>query len=128
MSLAEAAKASAVALPAVTPVKARRIQLSQLGDKVPEPLRVMFGSAAGTTKVGGDPQGRGFFIVKVDKITPGNALGQPGLINEIQSEFSQPLAQEYAQEFLSALKADVRVRRNQSAIQAAKKRITSTGL
>lgn len=125
MSLADAAKAAGVALPPVNPVKARRIQLSQLGDKVPEPLRVIFASAAGTTKVGGDSQGRGFFVVKVDKITPGNALGQPGLINELQSEFAQPLAQEYAQQFLNALKADVRVRRNASAIAAAKKRITA---
>ena len=126
MSLAEAAKAAGVALPPVTPVQARRIQLSQLGDKVPEPLRVIFSSAAGTTKVGGDPQGRGFFIAKVDKITPGNALTQPALINELQGEFAQPLAQEYAQQFLSALKADVKVRRNASAIAAARKRITQT--
>jgi peptidyl-prolyl cis-trans isomerase D len=125
MSLADAAKAAGMALPPVSPVKARRIQLSQLGDKVPEPLRVIFASAAGTTKVGGDPQGRGFFVAKVDKITPGNALGQPGLINELQSEFAQPLAQEYAQQFLNALKADVRVRRNAAAISAAKKRITA---
>jgi peptidyl-prolyl cis-trans isomerase D len=127
MSLADAAKAAGVALPPASPVKARRIQLSQLGDKVPEPLRVMFSSAAGTTKVGGDSQGRGFFVVKVDKITPGNALSQPGLINEVQSEFAQPLAQEYAQQFLAALKTDVRVRRNDSAIAAAKKRITAPG-
>jgi peptidyl-prolyl cis-trans isomerase D len=127
MSLADAAKAAGVSLPAASPVKARRIQLSQLGDKVPEPLRVMFSSAAGTTKVGGDSQGRGFFVVKVDKITPGNALSQPGLINEVQSEFAQPLAQEYAQQFLAALKTDVRVRRNDSAIAAAKKRITAPG-
>jgi peptidyl-prolyl cis-trans isomerase D len=127
MSLADAAKAAGVALPPTSPVKARRIQLSQLGDKVPEPLRVIFSSAAGTTKVGGDSQGRGFFVVKVDKITPGNALSQPGLINEVQSEFAQPLAQEYAQQFLAALKTDVRVRRNDSAIAAAKKRITAPG-
>jgi peptidyl-prolyl cis-trans isomerase D len=126
ISLADAAKSAGVALPPVTPVKARRIQLSQLGDKVPEPLRVIFSSAAGTTKVGADPQGRGFFIAKVDKITPGNALGQPGLINEVQAEFAQPLAQEYAQEFLAAVKADVKVRRNASAIAAAKKRITQS--
>jgi peptidyl-prolyl cis-trans isomerase D len=125
MSIADAAKAAGVDLPPASSVKARRIQLSQLGDKVPEPLRVIFSSAAGTTKVGGDPQGRGFFVAKVDKITPGNALGQPGLINEVQSEFAQPLAQEYAQQFLAALKTDVRVRRNDSAIAAAKKRITS---
>jgi peptidyl-prolyl cis-trans isomerase D len=128
MSLADAAKAAGKPLPPVQPVKARRIQLSQLGDKVPEPLQVLFSSAAGTTKVGGDPQGRGFFVVKVDHITPGNALGQPGLITEMQSEFAQPLAQEYAQQFLSAIKADVGVRRNEAAIVAAKKRMTSNGL
>jgi len=88
---------------------------------------VLFSSAQGTTKVGADPQGRGFFIVKVDKITPGNALGQPGLINEVQNEFAQPLAQEYAQQFLAAIKTQVKVRRNETAIAAAKKRITASG-
>jgi len=124
-SLTDAMKNAGTPLPGVQPVQARRIQLSQLGDKVPEPLRVLFSSAQGTTKVGADPQGRGFFIVKVDKITPGNALGQPGLINEVQNEFAQPLAQEYAQQFLAAIKAQVKVRRNETAIAAAKKRITT---
>jgi len=126
-SLADAMKSAGTPLPGVQPVQARRIQLSQLGDKVPEPLRVLFSSAQGTTKVGADPQGRGFFIVKVDKITPGNALGQPGLINEVQNEFAQPLAQEYAQQFLAAIKTQVKVRRNETAIAAAKKRITASG-
>ena len=114
-------------LPPVQTMRARRIQLSQLGDKVPAPLRALFSETAGKTQVGSDPQGRGFFVVKVDKIIPGNALAQPGLITEVQSEFSEPLAQEYAQEFLSAVKKDVGVKRNESAIAAAKKRITGGG-
>jgi peptidyl-prolyl cis-trans isomerase D len=127
-SLAEAVKAAGKPLPAIQPMRARRIQLSELGDKVPAPLRVLFSSASGTAKVGADPQGRGFFVVKVDKIVPGNATGQPGLITEVQNEFSQPLAQEYAQQFQAAVKNAVGVKRNQAAIQATKKRITAGSL
>ena len=65
--------------------------------------------------------------MKVDKIVPGNALNQPGLINEVQKEFGEPLAQEYAQEFLSALQHDVGVRRNDAAIAATKKRVLGGG-
>jgi peptidyl-prolyl cis-trans isomerase D len=124
-SLAEAAKASGKPMPPVQQVRARRIQLSQLGDKVPEPLRVLFSSAEGKTKVGADPQGRGFYVVKVDKITPGNALADPSLINEVQKEFGEPLAQEYAQEFLAAVRNKVGVRRNEPVIAETRKRITS---
>jgi peptidyl-prolyl cis-trans isomerase D len=127
VTLADAARQSGKTLPPVQSVRARRIQLSQLGDQVPAPLQVLFSSAQGKTQVGPDPQGRGFFIVKVDKIIPGNALNQPSLINEVQKEFAEPLAQEYAQEFLSALKKNVGVRRNEAAIAATKKRVLSNG-
>lgn len=124
-SLADAARAAGKPLPPVQPVSLRRIQLSQLGDKVPAPLRVIFSTAAGKTQIGPDPQGRGFFIVKVDKIVPGNALSQPGLISEVENEFREPISQEYAQQLIAALRADVGVRRNESVIAATKKRITS---
>jgi peptidyl-prolyl cis-trans isomerase D len=123
-SLADAAKGSGKPLP-VQSVSLRRIQLSQMGDKVPAPLRAIFSTAAGKTQVGPAPQNEGFFVVKVDKIVPGNALNQPGLITEVQNEFREPLAQEYAQELIAAIRQGVGVRRNESAIAATKKRITS---
>ena len=43
-----------------------------------------------------DPQGRGFFVVKVDKIMPGNALLQPTLISQMQSELQQTASDDYA--------------------------------
>ncbi len=125
--LADAVKQADSSLPAVQPVRARRIQLSQLGDKVPAPLQALFANAQGRTKVGADPDGRGYFVVKVDKVTPGNALNQPGLISEVQKEFSEPLAQEYAHQFLAAVKQAVGIKRNESAIEAARKRITGGG-
>ena len=126
-SLADAARQAGKPLPPVQPVRARRIQLSQLGDQVPAPLRALFSGTQGKTLVGADPQGRGFYVVKIDKIIPGNALNQPGLITEVQKEFSDPLAQEYAQEFQAAVRKGVGVRKNEAAIAATRKRIVGGG-
>ena len=115
-------------LPPVQTARARRIQLSEMGDKVPAPLRTLFTTAQGKAQVGADPDGRGYFVVKVDRIIPGNALNQPALIAQVQSQFSEPLAQEYAQEFLAAIREDVGAKRNEAAIAAAKKRIIGGGL
>jgi peptidyl-prolyl cis-trans isomerase D len=115
-------------LPPVQTARARRIQLSEMGDKVPAPLRILFTTAQDKAQVGADPEGRGFFVVKVDKIIPGNALNQPALIAQVQSQFSEPLAQEYAEAFLAAIRKDVGARRNEAAIAAAKKRIIGGGL
>ncbi len=128
-TLAEAVRnANAPAgLPPIETARARRIQLTELGENVPAPLRVLFSVPQGRTQVGADPQGRGFFVVKVNRIIPGNALNQPQLIAQVQTEFSEPLAQEYAQQFLAALKKSVGVERNESAIEATKQRITGGG-
>jgi len=123
-SLADAVKAANVSLPPVQPMRARRIQLTQMGSDVPPPLRALFSTAEGKAQVGAVPQ-RGYFVVKVNEIVPGNALGQPSLISQVQGEFQDPVAQEYAQQFIAAVREDVNVRRNESAIGAAKKRITS---
>ncbi len=126
-SLADAVKQAGKPLPPVQSVDVRRIQLSQMGDKVPAPLRAMFSMLEGNAKAAPDPQGRGFFVVKVDQVTPGNALDQPSLITEVQKEFGEPLAQEYAQELIAAIRENTGVRRNESAIADTKKRMTSPG-
>ena len=81
----------------------------------------------GKSRAVADPQGRGFFVVKVTKITPGNALLQPGLISRMQNELQEALSQDYAQEFVAAVRADVKAKRNEDAIKAEKARITQSG-
>jgi len=125
VSLADAVKQAGVPLPPAKPARIQRLQLSQMGDKVPTPLRVFFSTAEGKAQIGPDPSGGGFYIVKVNKIIPGNALDQPGLITEIQKEFGQPLAQEYAQQLVVAARKSVGVKRNEPVIEATRKRITN---
>jgi peptidyl-prolyl cis-trans isomerase D len=124
--LARAVAEAGVSLPPVRPVAARRLDMSQLGDKVPAAIRMLFTLGSGKSRMVPDPQQRGFSIVKVNRITPGNAVTQPLLIARVQGEFQRAITEEYARQFLVAVRQAVGVRRNEGAIAAAKKRISGS--
>ncbi len=127
MPLDQAVKQSAVALPAVQPIAARRIQIANANAQVPVPLKLLFSLGSGKSKALPDPGGRGFYVIKVNKIVPGNATIAPGLIAQMQGELRRSLSEDYATQFMSAVRARMNVKRNESAIQAEKARITASG-
>ena len=124
MPLAQAVKEAGVPLPAPRPAAMRRIQMSEMGDKVPAPVRILFSLGAGKSRMIALPEGKGLAIVKLNRIVPGNALLQPALIGRVQSEFQSALSEEYARQFLAAVRADLGMKRDEDAIAASKKRIT----
>ena len=73
--------------------------------------RMLFTLGAGRSRLVADPQQRGFSIVKVNRIVPGNALNQPTLIGRVQNDFQQAVEDEYARQFLSAIRGSVGVQR-----------------
>jgi peptidyl-prolyl cis-trans isomerase D len=125
--LEQALKEAGVALPPVRPIAARRIQIATSQGTVPAPLQLLFSLAQGKSRMVGDPGGQVFFVVKVDKVVPGNALLQPALISRMQTELREPTSQEYAQEFVAAVRTQMKVKRNDSAIEAMKARLKSGG-
>jgi peptidyl-prolyl cis-trans isomerase D len=116
-----------VRLPPAQKIAKRRIELSAANGNVPPALGMMFSLAEGRSRMVADPAGKGFIIVKVTKIVPGNASLQPGLISRTQSEFQEATSNEYAEEMARAIEADVKVKRDEAAIAAAKSRITGGG-
>jgi len=94
---------------------------------VPPALRLLFSLGQGKSRVIPDPQGRGFFVVKVTKIVPGNAMLQPSLIARMQNELQPALAQDYASEFMAAVRQDMKIKRNEDAIKAMKQRLAAGG-
>jgi peptidyl-prolyl cis-trans isomerase D len=124
--LAKAVAEAGTALPPVREVGARRLELAQMGANVPAPIRMLFNLSSGKSRMVADPQQRGFSVVKVNRIIPGNALTQPALIGRVQNEFQEAVAEEYALQFIAAIRAAVGVRRNESAIAAAKRRIAGS--
>ena len=125
--LAEAIAGSPVRLPPPEKVAKRRLELSALGGNVPPALGMMFSLAQGRSRMVADPSGKGFVIVRVTRITPGNAALQPNLISRTQTEFQQAASAEYGEQMIKAIQAEVGVKRNEEAIAAARKRITGGG-
>jgi peptidyl-prolyl cis-trans isomerase D len=127
VSLADAMKGIGVALPPSRPIAARRIQVTDAQGNILPALKILFSVGAGKSQMAPSPQGNGFFVVKVNKITPGNAMLQPGLIGQVQGELNQATAQDYAEQFVSDLKRTMKVKRNENAIQAFRTRLLTSG-
>jgi hypothetical protein len=51
----------------------------------------------------------------------------PGLISRMAQELSQGVSEEYAQQFQAAVRAEMKARRNESAIAAQKAQLVSRG-
>ena len=125
-ALADAAKGAPVPV-RVEAVGARRIQLSQFQGQVPPPIAMLFSLGQNKARMVAGSKDEGFYVVKVKRIIPGNALNQPALINRTQQEMQQSLSQEYGAQFLNAMRQAVGVKRNDKAIAAAKAKITGSG-
>nr|WP_294846313.1 peptidylprolyl isomerase [uncultured Sphingomonas sp.] len=120
--LSQAVADAKAGLPPVTPINARRMQISQAGEDAAAPLKMLFTLAQGNSRMVADPQGRGFFVVKTNKITAGDASNNPLLIAQTKGAFQQTASEELAQQFIAATRVDQKARRNEKAIEAARKR------
>ena len=123
MPLAQAVAQAGVPLPAPRPVAARRLDVTMSQQPVPEPVRMMFNLMPGKSRMVADPRVEALAVVQLKTIVPGNAGAQPTLIAKVQSDFQQAVSDEYARQFLAAVKAKLGVKRNESAIAAERKRI-----
>ena len=126
MSLSDAVKQSGAVIP-IQPLKARRLQIAQANPEVVPALRTLFSLPAGKARMVTDMRGRGFFVVKVDKINPANALAAIPLIGQMRSELQQATSDDYARQFVAAIREDIKVRRNEGAIRALKQRFATSG-
>lgn len=125
MPPAQAVRETDANLPPARPVAARRMQIATAEGPVPPALQTLFFLTEGKARAVADPGGRGFLVVKVDKIVPGNAALQPSLISRMQSDLQGALSDAYAQQFVAAAGRLLGIERNEKAIAEARKRITS---
>lgn len=109
------------------PLQVRRLQLSQLQGQVPAPLQMLFSLSPGKTRLVAAPGDGGYFVVKLNGITPGNALAQPALVAQVQADFNRQAGEELAIQFLTAAQKELGVKRNDAAITAARRRFASGG-
>ena len=124
--LTQALAATGKPLPSPRPVAAKRLELAQMQGKVPAPLALMFGMARNSAKVLEMPDKQGWFVIKLDRIIPGSAATQPDLMAATAQQMSQVIGEEYASQFVSAIKNDLGVKRNADAIARLKKSLSGS--
>jgi len=122
--LAAALAAEKKAFPTPDTIAMNRQQLAQMGNRVPGPLALLFSMAEGTTKRLEAPQQRGWFIVQLGKIVPGQVTKGDPLLASATQELSQLNGREYEDQFRRAVRNEVGVKRNNAAIAGVRKQLS----
>lgn len=122
--LADAIKQAGVALPAPQPVDMGRQQLSQMQGQVPPPLALLFAMAEGTSKRLEGPNKAGWYIVSLKTIVPGEVKRGDPIFTQASRELGVVTGNEYAEALRRAIRADVGVERNETAIKAVRDQLT----
>jgi peptidyl-prolyl cis-trans isomerase D len=116
-------QAEQVELPAVDAVDLNRQQIAQSG-QVPPALALLFSMAEGTAKRLAAPANTGWFVVALnDIVTPELEEGDP-LIAATANQLESVLSDEYVEQFLAAVQAEVGIERNDEAIEAVVAQLT----
>lgn len=113
-----------VALPPVDRVDMGREELTARQQQVPPPLALLFSMAEGTTKTLEGPRNRGWYVVSLKDIVPGVVDPKDPLILVAQRELGRVAGREYSDQLRRAIRADVGVKRNETAIKAVSTQLT----
>ena len=113
-------------LPAAQPIAGRRIDVAQQAQVAP-PVQMFLGLPKGVAKSLAAPNGGGYFIMKVDSITPGDLATVPQLLDATRAQFAQLAPEELSGAFARAAEREVGVKRNPAALAAATKRVLGEG-
>lgn len=119
--------AAQVKLPPVQTLTATRRQIARADAQVPPPMAMMFSLPRGKARLLPAPDGRGWFVVYLDKIVPGDARKEPGLIQAVKSQFGAIIGEEYARQFTTAIRADLEIERNEEAVRKLRAELAGPG-
>ncbi|MBF6602651.1 MAG: SurA N-terminal domain-containing protein [Sphingorhabdus sp.] len=125
VALSKALADTNVRLPAVESINSTRANLATQSQKgqVPPPLTLMFSMAEGTAKTLKAPQNQGWFVVSLTNIDPGDASKQTDLLRATSTQFKNVFGNEYTDQFINAMKADVGIKKNDKALSALRSQL-----
>lgn len=107
-----------VALPAPQQVSMGRDQIAAMQGRIPPALGLFFGMAQGTTKLLPMAGNQGWFVVQLKQIVAGQVDAKDPMIAQVGAELSGMAAQEQGAALRRAIRAEVTVKRNETAFKA----------
>ncbi|GAA4220045.1 peptidyl-prolyl cis-trans isomerase [Sphingomonas endophytica] len=102
-------------------VEATRAQITANQGQVNPVLAMMFGMKQGSARAIQAPDGRGWLVLRVEQIVPGDASKQPAAIQATRADLGRAIGGEYAQQFANAVAAAQGAKRYPDAIATLKK-------
>ncbi len=121
-TIAQAMAAEKVKLPPVDPINLSREQLAANG-QVPPPLALLFSMAEGTTKKLEAPRNGGWFIVDLNDIIAGTISKDDPVFRQAKRDLGITTGREYAEQLRVAIREEMGVERNDTAIEAVRKQL-----
>ncbi len=124
--LAQALAGAGHALQPPKPIEMVRAQLNGQ-QAAPPPLVLLFAMPPRTTRLLEAPGGAGWYLIRLDTITPGDARTVPAAMAGARNDFRRILGREYAEQFAHAVQADAGVKRDPAALAALKRELAGGG-
>jgi peptidyl-prolyl cis-trans isomerase D len=124
--LADAIKGLGLALPAAQPISLTRDQLAamqQSGRQLPPPLVLLFAMAKGTAKPLEAPNRAGFYVVALKSVTPAQIAANDPFLAQARQQMGQDVGRELAEQLRGAMRKEVGVTRNETALRALNTRL-----
>lgn len=125
--LAAVLSASGLKLPPPQPLAAVRAQLNADPRGVNPVLALLFSMKRGTAKMLESPENKGWLLIQLDQVTPGDATKQPGAVTATRGDLGRVIGNEYAEQFARAVGNLMGAKRNQGAIDQVKKDLLGGG-
>lgn len=122
-TLSQALAAESVALPAPDSLNLTREELAAQGQKVPPPLALMFSMAKNSVKKLEAPNSTGWFVVSLNTIEPGKVAPNDPIVAQASTSLGQLMGREYGDALRAAIRKEIGVERNATAIAAVRKRL-----
>ena len=125
--LAAALAAERGGLPAPDAVNLSREELAERRERVSPPLALMFSMAQGSAKRLEAPGDGGWYVVDLDRIELGKLAPGDPLALQARRELAQAFAGELTQQAVAAIRREVGVEVNRTAVDAVRRQLTGGG-
>lgn len=123
MTLSQALDGEDGEFPGIQRVDLARQQLMAQQQRPAPPLVLLFSMAEGSTKVLEAPNDEGWFVIDLDEIIAEPLKDDDPLLARTTLELAPALRSEYEQQLVTAIRAEVGIERNETAIEAVRKQL-----
>lgn len=122
----EAAVASlGMALPPIDRVDKSRMEIQAQGQNASKPEMLLFSMARGKVRLLAAPRNRGWYVVTVSEVIPGQVAPNDPRLAGLQESLQGALGAEYSDQQSAAMRKDLGVSRDEGNIDALRKRLST---